>query len=86
MKREEEKKWKEGGSWVIYSQAHHSRWSIGFGQPFASELRLGLFVLSFFLVVSYQLQICIGVLLPAVSGASPLSLSLGIPPQSREEK
>ena len=46
---------KAGGSWGgIYLQAHHSRWSIDYGQLLASELKLGLFVLSFFLVVSYQ--------------------------------
>ena len=46
---------KVGGSWGgIYLQAHRSRWSVGYGQPLTSELKLGLFVLSFFLVVSYQ--------------------------------
>ena len=39
----------------------------------ASELEFGLFV---------QLQFSMSVLSPAVPGASPLSLPLGIPPQS----
>ena len=40
------------------------------------------FSFRFFPVVSYQLQFRISVPSPAVSGASPLSLPFGIPPQS----